>query len=353
MAGAGVQVEEFDGADREHRLLPEVHQAVAAAERAVLPDDEPIPYGELVDDLSYRVPTRRTRHWVARAGGRVAGLAELRLDLVDNVDLGWAKVVVHPELRRRGAGTALLGAMVEVMDAEARRLLGVFVRREPAAVSFLAGLGFEERLVERQSRLVVADLDVAMLHAWVARAAERAGGYALQAWDGDTPPDLLEAFAEAQGIMNSAPRDGLDMADETMTPAQLVAQEAAFHAAGRRWWTVAAVEAATGRIAGFTELFFTPWRDHLAFQGNTGVDPAHRNRGLGRWLKAAMLLRLLEEKPAVRHVDTYNAASNDAMLAINVALGFRPLLAWSDWQAPVGRLAGRLGARAGAGLPGA
>ncbi|HEX2865247.1 MAG TPA: hypothetical protein VHN99_11815, partial [Deinococcales bacterium] len=52
----------------------------------------------------------------------------------------------------------------------------------------------------------------------------------------------------------------------------------------------------------------------------------------GRWLKAANLLRVLQVRPGVRVVDTYNADSNGPMLGINLEMGFRPHLAHTEWQ---------------------
>jgi GNAT superfamily N-acetyltransferase len=77
------------------------------------------------------------------------------------------------------------------------------------------------------------------------------------------------------------------------------------------------------------------------WQGGTAVDPTHRNKGLGRWLKAAMLQRLLDERPEVANVDTWNAGSNEPMLAINVALGFRPVKYYNARQIPVPDLLAR------------
>jgi GNAT superfamily N-acetyltransferase len=64
----------------------------------------------------------------------------------------------------------------------------------------------------------------------------------------------------------------------------------------------------------------------------TGVFPEYRSKGLGRWLKAAMLQRVLTERPVVKYVRTGNADSNAAMLKINNQLGFRPYYSDALWQ---------------------
>jgi GNAT superfamily N-acetyltransferase len=64
----------------------------------------------------------------------------------------------------------------------------------------------------------------------------------------------------------------------------------------------------------------------------TGVFPQYRNKGLGRWLKAAMLDKVLKERPQAKYVRTGNADTNVAMLKINTALGFKPYMAEALWQ---------------------
>jgi GNAT superfamily N-acetyltransferase len=73
--------------------------------------------------------------------------------------------------------------------------------------------------------------------------------------------------------------------------------------------------------------------------------PEYRNHGLGRWLKAAMLAKVLHERPQVQFVRTGNANSNAPMLKINAALGFKPYLAQSIWQVETERVAAYLASK--------
>jgi GNAT superfamily N-acetyltransferase len=107
-------------------------------------------------------------------------------------------------------------------------------------------------------------------------------------------------------------------------------------------------ETTTGELAGYTEVFWDPAKPALLEQGFTAVWPRYRGHGLGRWLKAAMLDKVLRERPQVRYVRTANADSNAAMLKINTDLGFRPYQSDNVWQIEVARVKAYLATRAGA-----
>jgi GNAT superfamily N-acetyltransferase len=129
--------------------------------------------------------------------------------------------------------------------------------------------------------------------------------------------------------MNDAPRTA-SLGDFTLTAAHRRAAEAEHERAGIEYWFAGARHDASGEIAGFTELLFRPYKPWLVEQEDTGVDPAHRGRGIGRWLKAVNALRVLDEKPAARILETWNDGTNRWMLDINTAMGFRPVVSWVE-----------------------
>ncbi len=335
---AVVTIEELDPASADDATLAELAELTTIEQRDLAPNDPPVTVDEETDDLRLLPAFEEVHLWVARGpDGRLLGRASLWIeDREENRHLAELWIVVRPEERRRGIGRRLLDAATERARREGRTtLMGMTVVDTEGAAAARA-LGAEVALVNRISRLRTAELDRSLLESWVARAPERAAGYSLVSFESPTPEDLLEPFASLMAVMNTAPRGDMDMEDEVFTPALMQEFEASMAAKGTRLWTVAARHDASGDFAGYTTLFFPKHRPWQAQQGDTGVVPAHRDRGLGRWLKAVNLLRLLDERPEARVVDTENAGSNEPMLNINVALGFRPLAETETVQLKLG-----------------
>ncbi|HEX2849497.1 MAG TPA: GNAT family N-acetyltransferase [Acidimicrobiales bacterium] len=328
-----IAITSFEAASATDADIRDTHavEIVIAAEQ--VPDEPPAPLEETASRIRRPNPSERVVHWLGRdAGGRAVGHARLEADLVNNPRLAWCHVMVVPDARRRGVGSALLAEGVRTAAALGRTTVGADTHQGVPGPELLAPLGFTPRLVGHRNRLLLADLDRSLVERWIDAAPDRAPGYTLRFWEGATPDDVLEPFTALLHVMNSAPIDDLDFEDETFTPEGLREREAARADRGLEPWTLCAV-APDGTLAGYTQLFLTRWRPWVALQNDTGVDPAHRNRGLGRWLKADMLLRLLRDRPEVDRIETWNAGSNDSMLHINHALGFRAIDVETSWQA--------------------
>lgn len=344
------RIEEFDPQTAPEEEFRARWELTVALERELQPENPVTPFDKHRQSLVDQPSFRRPRHWTAWDAERTrpVAVATLWLEYTDsNRHLTWADLSIAPDARRTGVGTDLLGHLVEVAALDGRTILGAGTIEGGPGDGFCEALGFEKKATERKSRLSVAGIDRPMLETWVARAVERAGDYELASFDDRCPDELLEPYVALYHVTNTAPRDDLDMEDEVMTPQMWREQEEKALANGDRCWILLARHRDSGELAGFTQLFFAPYSDDVAWQGWTAVHPDHRNKGLGRWLKAANCLRLLDERPRVEHVDTWNAFSNAPMLGINDEMGFRILRGFNEWQAPTERLASNVKERLG------
>jgi GNAT superfamily N-acetyltransferase len=97
--------------------------------------------------------------------------------------------------------------------------------------------------------------------------------------------------------------------------------------------TAVAIHDATGEAAGLSQLY-RRHADPSTWQViTTMVDPRHRGHGLGKWVKGASNMMALETWGDARYQETSNARSNQAMLAINRAMGFRHEYAMTNYEA--------------------
>lgn len=330
MSGAA-HIEAFDPRTTGDDLLAAAHRVLAQVEADQTPDEPPATLAGFVAECRHAPAFVDRPHWLATVDGQPVGVASMELaDVPDNRRFAEIDVSVTPTARRAGVGTALLHAVVHRARSEGRDLTTAYALVGGPGGPFLEAHGFTRRQVERRSRLRTADVDRTLLDGWIERAAERAGDYSLVGWVGPCPEEHVEDFARVSMVMNTAPLDDVEFEDMVITPERIRTIHATYADRGVEPWLLCARHEPSGELVGYTDLWYSFHRRAHAEQGDTGVDPAHRGRGLGRWLKAANLLRLLDAHPEVERVSTWNAEGNAAMLAINVAMGFRP---WQEWGA--------------------
>jgi len=287
--------------------------------------------------------------------GRVLGSAWLDLPLQDNTHTGYVELTVAPERRGRGIGSALHDRALQVARDAGRSKLTSSTdhRAEPAddepgvvpstgtgrlpqdapGVVFAQHRGWALEQVARCSQLQLP-LDAAELAAHRKGAQGRAGDeYRVVMWRGRCPDEWAPAYAALNQRMSTAvPLGGLDFEEDRWDVARVRAMEARFVDQQRTILVACAQHVPTGDLVAKTELVTVAHNDEIVYQWDTLVLDAHRGHNLGMLVKAANLQRLQEEYPAARRVATWNAEENAHMLAINVALGFRPAGASGEWQ---------------------
>src|SRR5437763_15707413 len=290
--------------------LAGLHALDVALEIEALPGEPVAPLAHSLARSRCARPCEVRRGWVVRQGGTsgeiVARAAASYTDVPENRHHADVWVGVHPEVRGLGLGSVLLGKAIGAAREWGCTVLDFEARVGGAGEPFLCSIGAERRSVERRSRCRTAEIDRDLLEGWVRRAGERAAGYSLVTWDGPCPDELVAAFVALKGVMNTAPLEALEWDDERLTVEQWREVEATNAARGYEWWPVCARHDDSGELAGYTELALLPDWPEMAWQEDTGVWPKHRERGLGRGLKAVNDLRLIDEHAEVACDGTKN-----------------------------------------------
>ena len=274
--------------------------------------------------------------WVAETGdGTTIGCSACWSNAAGDPHVMESYVYVRQPWRRHGVGRELTRPMLDVAAGKNTALL-IWNTYDtiPGGAPFAARLGGTAGRVNRMSELTLARLDWDMVEAWIDGCAGKASGYRLEFREGAYPPELFDDAATFHHILQTAPRDELDIGDVMLDASHVEELERALVATGRERWTIF-VRDAGGVCVGGTEIQFKPWDVVVAMQQNTAIHPEHRGHGLAKWAKAVMLDRMRNERPEVERVRTGNAFSNEPMLAINNALGFEAVESRTEWQGSV------------------
>jgi len=315
-----------------------VRQAVRDADFPQLPPTAPA--SDIVGLLRRR-SDRRVEQWVARRDQEVVAALELLFHLRDNQHLVGAELVVAPDHRRQGIGTALAGHAERRAVAEGRDTLVAYAvdtitggpPRSPHGQRFAEALGYVRVLdeVHRVADLTTvsdAELDRLLSEAW-----QRAEGYEIVQWAGAKPEEILEGAAYLNGRMFlDAPLGEMDLRHAVFDTGRVREMEAHHRALGMLELGTVVRHRASGEVAGYTEITLVPGDEEHCWQGNTIVDPNHRGRRLGTILKIENYRLLRSYRPRMRYVHTWNAEVNAYMISINEAIGYRAVDRWIGYQ---------------------
>jgi GNAT superfamily N-acetyltransferase len=241
------------------------------------------------------------------------------MPLSDNTTFAFVEVFVPPEHRRRGHGTALLDALLDLARSHGRTtafsMPAWAVGDEGDAGRWFAeARGFELDILDAVRELVLPSLVVA-------------DGYTLETWRGACPDEWVEEYAELRRMLTSeAPSGDAGLEDEYWDAARVRKDEADLVRVGREMQVVVARSSGSG-LAGHTQLAFASDGVEV-YQWDTLVRREHRGHGLGLALKTYAMHASADLLEGRRRVTTFNAASNAHMIAVNEKLGYRQT-AWA------------------------
>jgi len=310
--------------------------------------DDPLPDREaIIQRQKTEFPDFHYKRWLAwTPGGKVVGWAGFGAttqgsdDYEQNKHIGQFNIAVHPEFYREGIGTSFLKIIVKEAQAINRTVLNVGTSQDSGR-EFLQKHGGKKTLEGAESRLDLTDVDWDLMRSWVEEGKKRAEGVTIESFI-ECPEEILDDFCEMYTqAANMAPHGEMEYTDKITGDTRRKVEKTAKDM-GQTHFTMVSREK-DGTISGLTEIFYEPREVYRIRQELTGVRLKYRGRGLGKWLKAQMILHIKENYPEVEMITTGNADVNAPMLSINERMGFKRYRGGEMYKFQTEELAKRLG----------
>src|SRR5579859_4457763 len=176
-----MRIEQWDPADE--KTLLACYDVMLAAHKADEPIEPPLPLGLFGRYLKEGWENTPGESWVAfDDGGAVYGYYRLRLPDLENLDKARGGPVVHPALRRRGIGRALLRHEADRAAANGRTTLGSEVTAGLAGEAFALAVGATMELEDVRRIQYLRKIAPGALARLRESAARAATGYSLVSW---------------------------------------------------------------------------------------------------------------------------------------------------------------------------
>ncbi|MFE4834251.1 GNAT family N-acetyltransferase [Arthrobacter sp. NPDC056691] len=298
----------------------------------------------------------KLRLFFVRQDGRMVARSWVRFTQKENLEDAFLRVDVLNGFSGRGIGQALLRHAEALAAEDGRSTLQSFTEHAPGfdpdgagilkpgtgtggvpaaarGVRFAVAAGYTLEQVTRFSALDLPPSD-GVLDALEGQAAGIAGDkYSILGWTDRCPDEYVDQMAVLMSRMSTdTPAGALHYDAEVWDARRVRHVEDEWKRTGLESLVAVARHKASGELAAYSVLQHSDEKPWLAEQDDTLVATAHRGHRLGMLVKVLNLRRLQQDHPEVERVLTFNAAENDHMLAINVALGFRPAGYDGEWQ---------------------
>lgn len=258
-------------------------------------------------------PRAHRRTWVAEEDGCIVGFAEADFEwTTEDDDVGRLWLVVHPDRRRRGIGSALFERAANHLTSHGARELRTWAGDDNA--DFVDHRGFTASRQERISAVDPRSVDTA-------RTREVPEGIDVVPLSAllDRLPEVHAVYAEASADMPA------DHAESNLPLEEWLEETIGDPNLDRDASVVVLVNNQPAALS----WVYVDERHRRADHDLTGTARRFRRRGLARLAKLAVI-----ERSAARGVTTLtteNDTENVGMLAINDALGFRPYAVVTEW----------------------
>ena len=314
-------------AEVDSSLWDNFYQFYLAFMKDIYPDDPPTPKKRLIKSLKDPHPHYHIYHWlVFDSSSIVIGWSDCYISKEShpayetNKHIAECDIILSKEYRHQGIGTKILPYLISKAREHNRTVIQGGSNQE-SGHEFCLKYGGTVAITGSENRLQISDVDWNMVRDWIEDGPRRAEGVTLEQFVDVPKEDIEEYCIIYTETMNQQPFGELEGRAKITPESRRMLEERMRKRDGI--WTTLISREKDRTISGLTEVFYFPDKPTMLNQNLTGVKVEFRGRGLGKWLKAAMLEWIKEEYPQVQTIITGNATTNEPMLAINKRLGFK------------------------------
>jgi len=305
--------------------------------REVYPDDPDMPLDYMLARALVLNKAQDALDWTAwKNEGEMRAYCRIHVSKMGfGKDIATFYVIVRNSERRRGIATTMLKHVVEGAEHFSRsKLYAYHIERCPAAGLFLEKIGAQRISMSKWNQLVLADLDNSIVGKWLEFPHNGNQDIRLGLWNRQFPEERIsEICGFYQAVHDHQQRlDGVEEDQVVFTPEAIRSGNERALSGGRQRMILYALETESERLLGFTEILWHPSMPSILNQQYTAVLPEYRGRGIGRRLKAEMILRIQESFPEARVIRTGNDEKRTAILKINKELGFKLYFIQHCWE---------------------
>jgi len=296
-------------------VIREYRPADAPAIAAALPDQENVLSARGVQHSVDSTPARaHARFWVATEGGALRGWAFAHLKWSSDPAVPHLAVMVTPDARGRGIGSALWGCAEEHALSLQPRKLNTSVNDDPHSVAFAQGRGLRPT-----RRSIVSTLEVSAATLPDENPPIGVDVVPLRRL-ADRPRDFFELYRAAEeDEPGDAPQGQYTFEEWRLDRLEHPDLD----------WEGSFVVADHARLVSFALVLVNRER-RVAWNEMTGTLRELRGHGLATLAKSATIR--WAQRNGIERMLTNNAADNAPMLAINRRLGYQPTKILTDYE---------------------
>ena len=324
---AGIAISEFIPSNTPRVLWEKFHQLNEQLLLEVQPKDSLLDRGIVEKDLMFEFTDYQNYRWFVFSDKSKCELISwytLRLpnegSAFANVakKLGYIEIFIKKDYRRKGLGKMLLKSLAQ--KANALGCVKLLTRTsDNSGVKFCEKFNGKLINIESENRLYFKDVDWNLVNRWVDEGKTRNPDATIEDYYGvseEKIDEYCELLVELEMDKPTLEEVEEKQSSENCTPEGYREFVQYMKAKSYTVYTLRTLEK-DGHISGLTEIFFSTEKSPKRIeQGLTGVKSVDRGKGLGKWLKAQMLLYIRDNFHNAKYWVTGNANHNDPMLSI-------------------------------------